>query len=153
MAPRWIHAHLSGFLRSPRSIGQSAELVEDTRNELLTARIPSFQRGGEELNEIPRLRCRFRPRCRRSGEEKILELLLAMMQSRLIDLNLMEAPTNFCGFLGGHAAMLVEVDRIVRHGHLPFLVCDIGSANGPAVPLALAWIYAEQLGAELVRPQ
>ncbi len=33
----------------------------------------------------------------------------------------MEAPTNIRGFLSGHAAMLVEVDRIVRHGHLPVL--------------------------------
>src|SRR6516164_7112809 len=38
-----------------------------------------------------------------------------MAQGRLIRLDLTPAPARFCQFLSGHAAMLVEFDRLVGH--------------------------------------
>ena len=56
-----------------------------------------------------------------SSQEKFLELFLATSQGRLIGLKRMEALTaNFRRFLIGHAAVLVEVDRVVLHGLISF---------------------------------
>jgi len=43
-----------------------------------------------------------------------------MAQGLLIGLDLTQAPAGFGQFLSGHAAMLVEFDRLVRHRPLPF---------------------------------
>ncbi len=100
-----------------RPVAQPVEVVERMGDELLAARILCLRCGGEELYEILRLGCGLRPGLRRSGEEKILELFLAASQGHLIGLKLMEALTAiFCRFLSGHAAVLVEVDQVVRHG-------------------------------------
>jgi hypothetical protein len=45
---------------------------------------------------------------------------LAASQGCLIGLNFIEAPANFRRSLSGHAAMLVEIHRFVRHDRLPF---------------------------------
>ena len=103
-----------------RAVAQSGEIVERMRDELLAARILSLGCGGEELYEILRLGRGLRPGLRRSGQEKLLELFLATLQGRLIGLKLMQALTpNVCRFLSGHAAVLVEVDRVVRHRLIP----------------------------------
>jgi hypothetical protein len=43
------------------------------------------------------------------------EFILTASQGCLIGLDLMKAPTHFRRFLGGHAAMVVEFDWIIRH--------------------------------------
>ena len=105
-----------------RAVAQSIEIVESVRDELLAARILSLRCGSEELYEILRLGRGLRPGFCRSGQEKFLELFLATSQGRLIGLKLMQALTaNICRFLSGHAAVLVEIDRLVRHGLITFL--------------------------------
>jgi hypothetical protein len=52
-----------------------------------------------------------------------LEFLLAASQGCLIGLNFKEAPTNFSGFLSGHAAMFVKFHGVTRHDRLPFHAC------------------------------
>ena len=103
-----------------RVVTQSGEIVERMRDELLVARILSLQCGGEELYKILRLGRGLWPGLRRSGQEKFLELFLMMSQGRLIGPNLVEAPPNFGRFLRRHAAALVEGDRVVRQGLVPF---------------------------------
>lgn len=103
------------------AIAQSGEIVEGMRDELLAARILSLQRGGEQLYEILRLGRRLRPVLRRRGQEKLLELFLAALQGGPLGLKLVEALTaDFCRFLSGHSAVLVELDRVVRHRFMPF---------------------------------
>ena len=111
-----------------RAVAQSVEIVERMRDELLAARILSLRCGGEELYKILRLGRGLRPGLRRSGQEKFLELFLATSQGRLIGLKLMEAlAANFCRFLSGHAAVLVEVNRVVRHGLIPYLLVAVSA--------------------------
>jgi len=47
------------------------------------------------------------------------EFFLPVSQNRLIGLDFMEVPTDFRRSLCGHAAMLVQFNRVVRHHHLP----------------------------------
>ena len=102
---------------------QSVEIVERLRDEFLAARILSLRRVGEELYEVLRLGGGLRPGLCRSDQKKSFELFLATSQGRLIGLKLMAVPTpNVCRFLSGHAAVLVEVDRAVRHGLIPCLL-------------------------------
>ena len=90
-------------------------------DELFAARILSLRCGGEKLDKILRLGCGLRPGLRRGGQEKFLQFLLAQSQGRLVGLKLMDAlAADFCRFLSGHAAALVEFDRVVGHGLLPF---------------------------------
>ena len=49
----------------------------------------------------------------------VLEFFLPASQDRLIGLDLVEASTDFRQSLCGHAAMLVQFNRVVRHHHLP----------------------------------
>jgi hypothetical protein len=95
---------------------QSGEVVENARNELLAARILSV--GGEELDQIAHLLGQFGPvRCR-CCEKEFFELRLTRFQGLLIELNLLQAPSNFRGFLGGHAAVFIKLDGIICHGSL-----------------------------------
>src|SRR5260370_24446363 len=99
--------------------GQSGEVFKNAGDELLTARVLSV--GGEDLDKVPHLLGKLGPGRRRRREEKFLKLRLARFQGRLIDLNLLEAPTNLRGFLGSHAPVPVAFDRIGCHGRsLPF---------------------------------
>jgi hypothetical protein len=62
-----------------------------------------------------------RPGLRRGGQDKLLELILATSQGRLIGLKLTESLTaNFRRVLSGPVAVLVEVDQVVRHGIMSF---------------------------------
>src|SRR5258708_15152412 len=94
--------------------GQSGEVLKNAGDELLPARVLSV--GGEDFDKVPHLLGKLGPGRRRRREEKFLKLRLARFQGRLIDLNLLEAPTNLRGFLGSHAPVPVEFDRIVCHG-------------------------------------
>ena len=77
--------------------------------------VEGARRGGEELDEILRPVGGLRQCFRRSGEQEILKFPLAMLQRGLINLNLVEAPTRFCGSLRCHVTALVEVNRIAFH--------------------------------------
>jgi hypothetical protein len=105
------------------SLGQSGEFIENIRDELLAARILSLCSASEELKEIPRLRCGLGPGRRRSGDKKLLQLHLTLLQGRLIDLDLMEPSTDFGSLLSIHATVLIEFYRFVCHGHLHALLC------------------------------
>ena len=48
---------------------------------------------------------------------------LPAAQGCLIGLNLFETSTDLSRSLSGHAAMPVEFNRVIRHHHLPFVVC------------------------------
>jgi hypothetical protein len=54
-----------------------------------------------------------------------LEFFLAAAQRCLIGLDLAATATDFRRFLCGHAAMLVELDWVVRHNRLPFPACAV----------------------------
>jgi hypothetical protein len=96
--------------------GQSREFIENVRNQLLAARVPSVGGASEELNEISRLLCRLDQSFGRSSDEKFLKLLLTLLQGRLVSLDLVEPASNLRILLGMHAAVLVEFYGLVRHG-------------------------------------
>jgi hypothetical protein len=110
-----------------RAVAQSGEIVERMHDELLAALMLSLRCGGEKLYKILCLDRGLRPGLRRSGQEKNLEFFLTMSQGRLIGLNLLEVPTNFGRFLSGHAAVLVEVNRVVRHRLIPYLLVAVSA--------------------------
>jgi len=92
------------------------------RDELLAPGILGLRRRGEKLYEILRLGRGLGPGFRRGCQKKPLQLFLASSQGRLIGLKLVQAlAAHFGRLLGGHAAALVEVDRVVGHGLLPFV--------------------------------
>ena len=62
---------------------------------------------------------------------------LPKLQGRLIGLKLMRALTaNFCRFLCGHAATFVEIDRVVRHDLIQFLLLPFQRRLTRASPAA-----------------
>jgi hypothetical protein len=104
-----------------QSWGQSRHVVENNCYEALTPRILGLRGSGKELNEVPRLRSCLGPRLRRSGDQKFLEVSLALSQGGLVEPHLLEAPANLGVLLGVHAAMFVELDRFVCHDLIALL--------------------------------
>ena len=66
-----------------------------------------------------RLFCRGPLRLAGSSGRMALEFFLPASRDCLIGLDLVEAPADFRRSLCGHAAMLVEFNRVIRHDQLP----------------------------------
>ncbi len=107
------------------AVTQPGEIVERMLDKLFAARILSLWCVGEHPNKKLRHCCSLRPGFGRSRREKFVELLVATLHGELLSLEPKETLTaNRCGLLSGHAAALVEVNRIrwvVRHGAMPFI--------------------------------
>jgi hypothetical protein len=87
----------------------------------LSTGVLSLRSGCEQLDEIPSFRYHLGPRCRGGDEKRILQLFLTISQRGLIGLNLVKIPANFGIFLRGHSAVLVKIDRRIRHRPCSFL--------------------------------
>jgi hypothetical protein len=98
-----------------RSLGEAGEVVERTGDEPLPAGILSLRGRGEQLEKVPRARYRFSARRGRSSIEKILHFFLATPQRRLVSLNFVKIAADLGISLSGHAAVPVEINRLVRH--------------------------------------
>jgi hypothetical protein len=53
---------------------------------------------------------------RSSGDHLALQLLLPEAQRLFVDFHLRTKPTKVRGLLGGHSAVLFQIDRFVCHG-------------------------------------
>ena len=100
---------------APRSLGEAGELVEGAGDEPLPARVLSLGGSGEQLEKVSRARCCFGARRGGGGVEKTLQFFLAISQRRLVKPNVVKETANLGVALRGHAAVLVEIDRLVRH--------------------------------------
>ena len=100
---------------APRSLGEAGEIVERASDEPLPARVLSLGGSGEQLEKVSRARCRFGARRGGGGVEKTLQFFLAISQRRLVKPNVVKETANLGVALRGHAAVLVEIDRLVGH--------------------------------------
>jgi hypothetical protein len=107
-------------LESGISIGEAGEVVQRTGDEFSSTGVLSFRRGGKQLDKIPSFGYRLGPRCRGADEKRILQFFLTISQRGLIGLNLVKIPADFGIFLRGHSAVLVKIDRRVRHRRIAF---------------------------------
>jgi len=71
--------------------------------------------GSEQLQKIPRACRGFGARRDGGSVEKFLQFFLATSQRCLVCLHVMEVAANLGVSLRGHAPVLVEIDRLVRH--------------------------------------
>jgi hypothetical protein len=81
----------------------------------LPAWVLSLGGSGEQLEKVARARGRFGARRGGGGVEKILQFFLAISQRLLVYPNIMEDAAELGIPLRRHAAVRVEIDRLVRH--------------------------------------
>jgi len=99
-----------------RRIAQKTiEVGENTFDEPASTRVIGRRGLGEEGEQVSRLLDGFGPPGRGKRQEHLLQRVLARLERRLIGLDADAQPAQFGRFLGRHAAVLVEVDRSIRH--------------------------------------
>src|SRR4029077_7565559 len=99
----------SAFARKAREVG------ENRGNQCLSSRIMRRERRRKEVEEVTGLFSRFLPICRGRGQQVGFQFGLPKAQFFFVRLDIRQEPAQLGRFLRGHAAMLVEVDRLIGH--------------------------------------
>lgn len=110
---------------------QPDEIVEQRRDQRAVSRILGGQAGGIEVEQMARLHCGLRPGRRGHGHHAVFEIGLALAQIPDLGLDLAQGAAQVGGFLRGHAAVLVEIDRLLSHWPM------LASAAGTVIIVAI----------------
>src|SRR6266702_1447151 len=109
----------AGEVKRPRPAlvlaAEPHEIVEQRGHQRAVAGVLSWQAGGIEVEQVARLHRGLRPRPRGHRHHAVFAIGLARAQLTDMGLDLGQRAAQIGRLLGGHAAMLVEIDRNVRH--------------------------------------
>ena len=72
------HVASDRVVLAPQSLGEAGEIVKRAGDEPLPAWILGLGGGGEQLEKVPRARCRFGARRGGGSVEKVLQFFLAI---------------------------------------------------------------------------
>ena len=98
-------------------------------DQLLPARVPAIRFGSHQLQQVARLGGRLRPSFGGRRQQEVFDFVPVTAQRRLVGLDFGQLAPLVGRLLGRHAAVLIEVDRLVGHSRLSLHsrgTCDCG---------------------------
>src|SRR5579864_7494879 len=95
--------------------GKPPEVGQHGGDKLLSSRILGRQRRSKQIEKVARLLGGIVPIRRRRREQLRFQFILPQPQRPFVGFHLGQQPAQAGGFLGRHAAMLIEIDGLVGH--------------------------------------
>src|SRR5690242_5585462 len=89
------------------------EIGEHGSDQLLSTRVLRGSRGGKQIQQVASFVGSFLPIRRRRRQQLRFQFLLPETEYFLVSLNVSEKSAELGGLLGGHAAMLIQIDCLV----------------------------------------
>jgi hypothetical protein len=102
-------------MRERRITQKPLEIGENVRDEALPTWIIARRGLGKESEKITRLLDGFGPPGRGERQEHLFQNVLASFKRRLVGLNADAQPAQLRRFLSRYAAVLVKINRLIRH--------------------------------------
>jgi hypothetical protein len=110
----WCDPHLGDGLLA--LAGKSGKVCQYRCDQIAMMAVVQRQASGVQVQNVARLCRRFGPRSCRNRQKLGFQYCLPIAQVLCIVLDFSQNPPDVGGFLGRHAASLVEIERAVTHG-------------------------------------
>ena len=96
-------------------VGEPDKIGKDGRDQIAVMGISARKFRGIQIHDVPRLGGGLRPRLSLNRQQLAFQHLLPLAQLPCVGFNLGKRTPDVGGFLRGHAAMFIEIERLVTH--------------------------------------
>src|SRR6516162_5690615 len=96
-------------------VGEPGKISKYSRNQITMMGVDRSQPRGVQIQDVARLRGCVRPGNSRNRQKLVFERPLPLAQIPRVVLYFCQNPPYVSGFLRRHAAVLIEIERLVSH--------------------------------------